>query len=407
VAEPSFEPLYDAVALGMWAYTRSAFRVQTLGRFKPRPGLVLVCAHRAETDVPLICPSIYGQADYLRDRRAERIHFAARDDMFDRGFFAGFPERMAPLARRLLYPLRAGAVLPRVRVHPVPYPSASVVRLGCALEWLPRSLPLGEVLSPALAGPFRARAAESGRAAPATVGDVLDGTYADLLWDFFGRDELDAPALEAAWDRRHVEGVAAVRRLVELVRSRRIVLIFPEGWPSPDGALSPFQPGLATLVRIGRPAALQPVGVSYDRLTTGRPLAIVVFGPPTEPPPPAEVDRTMRRRLARSMPLTCGPVVAAELAGAAREERAIVTAAELESALERAVSEGHPADAVLATREGRRSRLTACLRYLAGEGLVEHRGRGELRPAFERVLAHEPLMRAARERASVVAASSD
>ena len=109
---------------------------------------------------------------------------------------------------------------------------------------------------------------------------IVYPTVKTIIRSFYGRDELDAPALDVAWERRRVEGIAAVRRLVELVRAGRVVLIFPEGRPSLDGALATFQPGLATLVRLGRPRALQPVGVAYDRLTTGRPLAIVSFGSP-------------------------------------------------------------------------------------------------------------------------------
>lgn len=402
VREAPFEPLYDAVALGMWAYTRSAFRVQTLGTFEPRPGLVLVCAHRAETDVPLICPSFYFRAGYLTNRTAERIHFVARDDMFARGFFAGFPNGLSPPVRRLLYPLAAGRVLPKVRVHPVPYPSTALLRLGSALESVPPNTRLEDVLPERLSERLTERARSLGHGAPTVAAEVLDGAYADLLWEYWSRSELRSPLLQHAWQRRRAEGAGAVRRLVELLRAGRMLLIFPEGRPSPDGTLTPFQAGLSTLVRLGRPVALQPVGVAYDRLTTGRARAIVSFGPPVEPAA-GDLDESTRAALARAMPVTCGSVVAAELARLAQEGRGVSKVADLEAALAGAAKDGRPCDGGLTDLRGRRARLGECLDRLFRDALIEHRGRGELVLVRERILANEAVLQAARERESILA----
>ena len=86
--------LYDAVGHGMWAYSRTAFRVTTLsaGRFAPEPGTLVVATHRRETDVPILGPPLYFGMGGRRNR-SNRLHFAARDDMFLPGFFAGFPPR--------------------------------------------------------------------------------------------------------------------------------------------------------------------------------------------------------------------------------------------------------------------------------------------------------------------------
>jgi hypothetical protein len=231
---------------------------------------------------------------------------------------------------------------------------------------------------------------------------VLDGAYADLLWEYSSRTELRSPLLEHAWQRRRAEGAGAVRRLVELVRAGRILLIFPEGRPSPDGTLTRFQAGLSTLVRLGRPVALQPVGVAYDRLTRGRARAIVSFGPPVEAAA-GDVDEALRVALARAMPVTCGSVVSAELARLAREGRGVSWVADLETALAGAVKDGRPCDRGLTGPVGRRSRLAECLDRLVGDALVEHRGRGELALARARILANDALLQAARERESVLA----
>lgn len=152
MAEPAstelepWELLYDAVAGGMWLYSHAAFRVETLGELRPEPGTLLVSTHRAESDVPVLCPSVYSRCRFLFDRHAARLSFAARDDMFDRGFFAGFPDGLPPQMRRALYPLRAGPYLRRVRVHPVPYPGVAWVRVGWAFERLPAGTELDEAV---------------------------------------------------------------------------------------------------------------------------------------------------------------------------------------------------------------------------------------------------------------------
>ena len=121
--------LYDAVGHGMWAYSHAAFRVTTLsaGRFAPEPGTLVVATHRRETDVPILCPPLYFGMGGRRNR-TDRLHFAARDDMFLPGFFAGFPPDLAPRARWLLYPIGVGRWLPLVNVFPIR--SARVARLG-------------------------------------------------------------------------------------------------------------------------------------------------------------------------------------------------------------------------------------------------------------------------------------
>ena len=58
----------------------------------------------------------------------QRVAFAARDDMFLPGFFAGFPAGLPPRVRRLLYPLGVAGWLPRVEVFPIR--SARVARLA-------------------------------------------------------------------------------------------------------------------------------------------------------------------------------------------------------------------------------------------------------------------------------------
>ena len=397
------EPLYEAVALGMCAYTRAAFRSRTLfpPGFRLRLGSMLVAPHRAETDVPVICASIFLHAGVWR-RGNPRLHFAARDDLFERGFFAGFPPGIPWRARRLLWRIDAGPYLPLVRVNPLPYPSAETLRLAQALAEVPAATPLAELVPGGALATLLARSRGVGLPAPRTADDLLRGELADLLWRGFSRAELGHPVLESAWRRRAELAAADLRRVVEVVRSGEPMLFFPEGRPSTDGSIGPLRPGMRLLVRRGRPETLQPIGIAYDPATTGRPYAYVAAGVAT-PPPADDVDGAVLVAIGRSLPLTVGQVVATALDGAAGGPERIETSAldELLAAeVATAAAEQRPVDPLFRDEARRRQRLADALRWTVREGLGRADGRRALALDAGRVLADDRIARLAREYAS-------
>jgi 1-acyl-sn-glycerol-3-phosphate acyltransferase len=307
---PAVRFLYDAVALGMWAYSRAAFRVTTLGpeRVDLPPGALIVVTHRRETDVPLVCPPLYFRGRMWGPNRARRMHFAAREDMFLPGFFAGFPPELAPRVRRLLFPLGVGRWLPIVQVHSLR--SATVARLGEVLRARPDE-PLAALLSPDEVEAFEARAAACGIAVPQRARDALRGELADLLWRPVTPSHPASAGLDGFWGARAAAAAADFRALVELVRSGGVLVVFPEGRPSPDGEIGPIQRGLSALVRRARPSAFLPIALAYDPLGPGRTRVSVAFGDVVAPPD--DVDAGTLALLRRTMPLTCGQVVAARV----------------------------------------------------------------------------------------------
>jgi 1-acyl-sn-glycerol-3-phosphate acyltransferase len=334
-------PLYDAVGLGMRAFSRSAFRVRYVGpeSFRLKPGTLIVATHRKETDVPLIAPELYFRAS-LWKHRSERMHFAARDDMFLRGFFAGFPPEMSPRTRRLLFPLSVGRFLPRVEVHPIS--SASTARLFELLDASPET-PVADVVPERLLGSLR----ERGLGGSALSEDVLRGEYADLLWEPVSRGE----GPEAFWSARATRATADFRELVGLMRAGKSLLVFPEGRPSPDGEIGPLRRGLDALVRRGKPERILPVTLAYDPLVRGRTEVVVVFAE-TLLPPHEGLENAVLERLKRNTALTTGQFVAHELSEG-REPHPAAFAAELESsrALDR------PVDPALADTARRAAKL--------------------------------------------------
>jgi hypothetical protein len=347
--------LYDAVGHGMWGYSNAAFRVDVLDRerFAPAHGTMVAVTHRRETDVPVICPPLYFAMGGRRNT-ANRMHFAARDDMFLPGFFAGFPPDLPLRARRVLYRVGVGPWLPRVNVFPIR--SASVARVGEVLTAGP-DRPLGQLVSAERAAAFRERAAASGLAPPARGEDAVRGEYADLLWEPAAPE--DVPGLEEFWSSRSAQAAGDFRKLVEIVRAGGVLIVFPEGRPSPDGEIGPIRPGIGALVRRGRPAAVRPLAIAYDPLVRGRTRVHLAHGEPVQLPK-EDVEGTLLALLKVTMPLTCGQVVAARLQAGADADVAALER-DLGDAVAVAREEGRPVEPDLATEDGRRRRLTEAL----------------------------------------------
>ncbi|MDQ3669894.1 MAG: hypothetical protein M3377_06395, partial [Actinomycetota bacterium] len=371
--------LYDAVAAGMWAYSNAAFQIETLGpkRFELEPGTLIVATHRRETDAPVLAPSLYYRARLWR-KQATRMSFAARDDMFLRGFFAGFPSELGPAARCALYPIRVAPWLPRVEIHPIR--SARVARLAEVLEARPDER-LDEVVGPSIAERLRSRASRVGSSSPALAREVLGPDYVDILWSPVSPDDVSA-GLSEFWSRRAAQAAADFRALVDLLRSGGVLLVFPEGRPSPDGDIGPLRRGIEALVRRGRPRHVQPAALAYDPLVLGR-TRVYLSIPDAVSAPTVDIDEAILALLRQSMPLTAGQVAASCLTGSRRVGLAELAGA-LDEAIDEARSERRPIEPALLDRDACRRRVVEALTvglmrphevdYLARE-LASSRGR--------------------------------
>jgi 1-acyl-sn-glycerol-3-phosphate acyltransferase len=338
--------LYDAVGLGMWAYSNAAFRVVVIGarRFRLEGRTLIVVTHRRETDVPLICPPIYFRGRHWR-YTDERMAFAARDDMFVPGFFAGFPRDLPPKARRLLFGLDVSRYLLGIGVFPIS--SATVARVGEILRAEPEAL-LSEALPADLADGLRVRSDELGLPPLERARDALRGEYADLLWRQVTRQGVSGP--DGFWERRATQATADFRRLVEAARQQPLV-VFPEGRPSPDGEIGPLRRGLAALVRRVQAGRLFPISIAYDPLVPGRTRAVVALGPPQAAPDDA-VEESVLALMRLGTPLTAGQYVAHELEAGREPSRT-----GLDEAIAAAQGEGRPVDPQLLEPERRALRL--------------------------------------------------
>ena len=330
----------------MQPYARLAFRIESHGAtgFRFDPGLLIVVTHRAETDPPVLIAELYRFARPWQDSW-QRLHFAARDDLFERGFFAGFPTRLPGRVRRLLYPIDIGSYLPAVRVHPIG--SAVRMKLAQALGRVDPRTPLPPVVAERFA-PAR----------PRTAGEALHGEFAVPLWEDVDRESFPVPE---AWAYRAAEARAQFEALIALMRAGEPLVLFPEGRPSPDGAVGPIQRGIRLLVRRGRPARISPWAIAYDPLVRGRTKAVVSVRPQAAP----DVDDPETQVLAelkRAMPVTAASVVAHAL------RSGLEPGAALDAAVEAAGAEGRHVERALHTAAGRRARLAECLEAVRTKG---------------------------------------
>ena len=109
-------------------------------------------------------------------------------------------------------------------------------------------------------------------------------------------------------------------------------MVFPEGRPSPDGAIGPVRGGAGMLVRRGRPESVLPVGIAYDPLS-GCPHAFVAFGERLDDLA-GNVEASILHALMRTTPLTCGQVVAGRLVDVADAGLETVSLADLDTVLQ-------------------------------------------------------------------------
>ncbi len=376
----------SAVALGMTVYVRSRFRLRCYGaeRLSSAPGTIVAVSHRSDDDVPVLAAALYTQWARAVAQGRPWPTFVARDDLFLRGFLAGWQPGLPIGVRRALFRMRISRPLERLQCVPVREPRR--MRLVELLlsdpdreldGWLPAELERA----------LLKRARALGRPQPRAGGEVIDAAYADVLWEPVDRDQThDATA---AW-RAHLDrAVADFRRIVEIVRRGDQLVIFPEGDTSPDGQIGPIRPGLGTLVRRGGARLIQPVSIAYDPLVSGRPRAYVavaraleITSPTSGPGNGAERGRAVTEALREGTPLTPGQLAASAL------HRGLTTnafLAEAEDYLTHARTSGRPVEPELERRGSRRILLEALRRAdrLGTRDPLIQRLAGEFRSAHE------------------------
>jgi len=357
IRRPPAPLLYELVGVGMTAYARLVHRTVVLGidHVRLEPGVVIVSTHLSDADVPVLGGALYGGARMWRDPTLTRPSFAVGNDLLLPGYLAGYPHGLPVALRRALWPLDIGPVMRRwVRCLPVRH--ADRLRLAEALRSLP-DVDLAGTLPPAQLEALRRRAAELGQPAPRVARDVLDGRYADLLWEDMTPAELDGPVLAGLWDERLQASAADLRGLIRHVRGGGALILFPHGRLSPDGAIEPLDPRPARLLHLARPTAVQPVAIAHDPFGRRWPRAFVGIGQAGGPPARKGGEAELLTAMRRTMPLACGLAVAHAVAEGDLPAAAGALLEAVQRAVERARRDGRPIEPALEHEASLRARV--------------------------------------------------
>lgn len=372
--------LYGLVGVGMRAHIRASFRFRLLGakNARLRPGMLIVATHRSDHDVPAIASLLYLEGGAWRG--PARMHFASRDDLFERGALAGMaPGLPGPLARVLWRATPAGG-LARARVHPLG--RADLAAPAQALRSVDPATPLERVLPADVMERIAERAAARGIAPPRTASDALRAEFAGILFTACGLEDLGSPLLRDFWRARGRDAATHLRRLADLVRAGAPLVVFPEGGLSSDGGIGPLRRGFGVLARMARPSSVLPVALAYDGLTTGRRPHLIVAVGSTFVPAPREEEAEVLRVLRSLMPLTCGQLVAHTIVAACRRGETRIGTADLarrlDAAIERANHDARPVDPLLGAAASRSRRLVDAAEALVRRGVVRTPGGGGL-----------------------------
>lgn len=376
--------LYALVATGMRVFLRARFRLRIVGteNARVRPGMLIVATHRTDNDVPVVGSILFLEGGVWRSR--PRMHFASRDDLFERGALAGVAPGLPRVVSRFLWRVSPAGGLARVRVHPLG--RADLTTPVQALRAVPPETPLGEVLPADLRGRLDELATARGARTPTTAADALVPGFAGPLFEGRGPERLNSPMLDDFWRARGRSAALQLRRLVDLMRGGAPLVIFPEGGLSPDGAIGPLRRGAGLLARAAGDVGVLPLAPAYDPLTTGRRPHVVVAVGPRFVPARRDEENDMLGVLRRLMPLTCGQSVAhAVIAACGRGETTLSReeiARSLDEDLEQAGAEGRPVDPLLVAPASRGRRLDDAIAALASRGALTTAGGG--RPALNR-----------------------
>ncbi|MDE1887382.1 MAG: hypothetical protein KGI32_04520 [Gammaproteobacteria bacterium] len=245
--------------------------VQLPPDFRLPPGTVVISNHQRDADAPIVGTGLC-QRRGLRFTRP-LTHFAAREDLFRRGFLSeyisGWPPPLPQLLGRI--PLRGFFAI--LRTEPI-----RRVREFSAAETLEAAVAagLGDCDPAAVlnARGQREFSAASG-ALPARLSDLRPPTR-PVLW---GLRRLRRSALQELAPEFHSTIAAQLRGFAARLDAGYRLYFSPEGVISADGRFGRVRAGLRLLCELTQvPPRLLPVALSYDGLGPGKLRVIMQVG---------------------------------------------------------------------------------------------------------------------------------
>lgn len=254
------------------------------------PATLLVTNHKRDLDSVILPAALY----WLQRPPRRVVHFAGREDMFIRGFLAGF-DVVPRWLRRLLHEIDLTAAMHALRIHPIRrFPERTMDEALREAHRLLGDRPLDQVLVPAELPP-----AARTRGPGFTVSRALGWEFRDW-WQRPARLRAFVPALRETLAARQREVVRRqMEELAGVLRAGGVLYFAPEGVISSDGRLQAFRSGLQQILSLAAGAGIRPACIVYDFMRPGPLRVFITVGrlSPAAAPPPVASELT-RRRLA-------------------------------------------------------------------------------------------------------------
>ena len=272
----------DFVAVSFYIGTRAVFdiRVQGLHNFSVSPSTIIAIGHKRDLDEIIIPSTLHLRKTLFRPRF--RMWFAARDDVFDRGFLSTHFQLPRFLSRPM-YAINLSPVMAAFRAKPISrlngsnvghmlrqvYECEGNVPLKDVLkeQWITKLATL--LLSPVSSGLDNVR-----------LKDSLNYGYHTLHVQDADLSMLETHILERIrpllLDKVNSQLNCFSKRLDE----GGILFFTPEDVHSPDGRFGPVRSGLHRVIRTAQAdVRILPVNITYDFMTVGRTRAHITIGP--------------------------------------------------------------------------------------------------------------------------------
>jgi DNA-binding CsgD family transcriptional regulator len=344
------------------------------------PRTFYAITHKRDLDSMAPVPIVLGHRGW--HALTGEVHFAMRADSCTPGFLARVLEHPRWLAHALR-PLRLGPLLRGIGIHPIQGWHGRP-----AEEWLRECLaiagdqPAGKVVSePFLRDLAGATHADPTLLAQQPLSRLLRWRYASVHRLFYGPEILRGPA------RREVERAALatikgqVADIASWLHRGSSIYTSPEGVLSPDGCLSSITSGFHRVVRAA-PADLriQPIAITYDYMTAGRPRLFIDLAPQIERPAQLgtrELDTRLREGWLRAARFGMTQLAARFLVEAERSGDGFSGEDLAEGVMGLGASlaaQGRHVDRRLLRPAGARRLTASYLRYARRHGLVKRDG---------------------------------
>lgn len=254
-------------------------RLVGLENYHAHPATLIAINHRRDLDILIIGSFLHLRKTLFQDRL--RMHFAARNDLFDSGFLTAH-YRLPGLMGELAHKVNITPIMRLLRARPISHLINK--RTGPLMRDVMEvvgNLKMEQIVKQVYLDEFARllKAPSNLDLGSITIADFLGFDYSSLH-----QEHTDMGILQTGLSSRvRSHAMKMVERQLETLANvldeGGICLIAPEGHLSYDGKFSPMKSGLHRLLSMTHAdARVLPVSTTYDFMTTGRMRIYVTIG---------------------------------------------------------------------------------------------------------------------------------